>query len=95
MALHLRRKYGEDIYYYKSNKTGIDIDFYLPEDRTAIQVAYALGDAEEREVRNLSSFARKTKEIHRLILVTYEEEKTIETDGCTIEVIPVHKFLLS
>ncbi len=95
VALHLRRKYGEDIYYYKSNKTGIDIDFYLPEDRTAIQVAYALDDAEEREVRSLSSFARKTKENHRLILVTYEEEKTIETDGCTIEVIPAHKFLLS
>ncbi|MBQ9662034.1 MAG: ATP-binding protein [Oscillospiraceae bacterium] len=95
VAIHLRRKYGEDIYYYKSNKTGIDIDFYLPENKTAIQVAYALGEAEEREVRSLLSFAGKTNEQHRLILVTYEEEKTIEKDGYTIEVIPLHKFLLN
>ena len=95
VALHLRRKYGEDIYYYKSNQTGIDIDFYLPEDTSAIQVAYALGEAEDREVRSLLSFAGKTKESHRLILVTYEEEKIIEKDGFTIEVIPIHKFLLS
>lgn len=95
VALHLRRKYGENLYYYKSSKTGIDLDFYLPENKTAIQVAYALGDAEEREVRSLLSFAEKTKENHRLILVTFEEEKTIELDGFTIEVIPVHKFLLS
>ena len=94
VAVHLRRKYGEDIYYIKSSQTGTDIDFYLPEDNTAIQVAYALGDAEEREVRSLLSFAGRTKGDKRLILVTYEEEKTIEKDGYTIEVIPAYKFLL-
>ena len=94
VALHLRREYGDEIYYFKSSQTGIDIDFYLTEEKTAIQVAYALGDAEEREVKSLLSFAAKTEGKKRLLIVTYEEEKTIEKDGCIIEVIPLYKFLL-
>ena len=95
VAVHLKRNINENVYYYKSSQTGVDIDFYLPEENTAIQVAYSLGDAEEREVRSLITFADKTKDHHRLIIVTYEEEGVIERDGHTIEVVPIHKFLLS
>lgn len=95
VAVYLRRKFGEDVYYYKSGLTGVDIDFYLPEENTAIQVAYELGNAEDRELRSLLSFAEKTGGTKRLIIVTYEEEKIIERDGSTVEVIPVHKFLLA
>ncbi|MCR5615334.1 MAG: ATP-binding protein [Saccharofermentans sp.] len=95
VAVHLKRNKSENVYYYKSSQTGVDIDFYLPEENTAIQVAYSLGDAEEREVRSLIIFAAKTKKHHRLIIVTYEDEGIIERDGHTIEVIPIHKFLLS
>ena len=95
VAVHLKRNKSENVYYYKSSQTGVDIDFYLPEENTAIQVAYSLGDAEEREVRSLITFADKTKDHHRLIIVTYEDEGIIERDGHTIEVIPIHKFLLS
>lgn len=94
VAVHLKRNKSENVYYYKSSQTGVDIDFYLPEENTAIQVAYSLGDAEEREVRSLIIFAAKTKKHHRLIIVTYEDEGIIERDGHTIEVIPIHKFLL-
>lgn len=94
VAVHLRRRFGEDLYYYKSARTGTDIDFYLPVENTAIQVAYSLGDAEEREVRSLLSFAQKSTGNTRLIIVTHEEEKTIEKEGTVIEVIPVHKFLM-
>lgn len=94
VALYLRRVYGDGIYYFKSSKTGIDIDFYLPEENMAIQVAYALGDAEEREVKSLLSFAAKTEGKKRLLIVTYEEEKTIEKDGYIIEVKPLYKYLL-
>ena len=95
VAVHLKRKYEDDVYYFKSKQTGIDIDFYLPEQACAIQVAYSFGDAEERETRSLISFAEKTEGIKKLIIVTNEEERNIERDGHEIEVIPVHKFLLA
>jgi len=94
VAVHLKRKYGDELYYYKSAKTRIDIDFYLPEEKLAIQVAYNLEKAREREVRSLVSFAKKTEETMRLIIVTKEEEGTINTNDLSIEVIPIYKFLL-
>ena len=94
VAVWLKRKYEDDVYYFKSRQTGIDIDFYLPEEGCAIQVAYALDDAEERETRSLVFFAEKTEGVKKLIIVTNEEERVIERDGHKIEVIPVHKFLL-
>ena len=94
VAVHLRRRYFDEIYYFRSSQTGIDIDFYLPEENMAVQVAYELGDAKESETRSLVRFAKKTKGVSRLFIVTYEEEKTIETDDCIIQVVPLHKFLL-
>lgn len=94
VAVHLKRKYGDELYYYKSAKTRIDIDFYIPEEKLAIQVAYNLEKAKEREVRSLVSFAKKTEETMRLIIVTKEEEGTINTNDLSIEVIPIYKFLL-
>lgn len=54
-----------------------------------------LGLAEDREVRSLILFAEKTKAKHKLMIVTYEEEGIIERSGYTIEVVLIHKFLLS
>ncbi len=94
IAVYLKRKYGEEVYYFKSAQTGIDIDFYLPEENCAVQVAYSLENAEDRETKNLVSFAEKTDGIQRLIIVTNEEEHTIYKSGLTIDVIPAYKFLL-
>lgn len=94
VAVHLRRLFAEEVYYFKSKQTSIDIDFYLPEKGIAIQVAYSLAEAEEREVRNLVSFASKTEGIEKLMIITNEEERIIEKNGFKIEVIPIHKFLL-
>ena len=94
VAVYLKRRYGEEVYYFKSTLTGIDIDFYLPEEKCAIQVAYSIETAEERETKSLISLAQKTEGIKRLIIVTNEEERTITKDGLTIEVIPVYKFIL-
>ena len=58
-------------------------------------MAFSLEEAEEREVRSLIAFAEKAKDEQRLIIVTHEEERQIERDGYTIEVVPLHKFLLS
>ncbi|WP_027206940.1 ATP-binding protein [Butyrivibrio fibrisolvens] len=95
VGICLKRKYEDGVYYFKSNQTGIDIDFYIPEEGMAVQVAYALGDAQERETKSLVSLAQKTEGVKRLVIVTSEEERTIEIDGYVIEVIPVYKFLLS
>ena len=95
VGICLKRKYEDGVYYFKSNQTGIDIDFYIPEEGMAVQVAYALGDAQERETKSLVSLAQKTEGVKRLVIVTSEEERTLEIDGYVIEVIPVYKFLLS
>ncbi|MCR5013136.1 MAG: ATP-binding protein [Lachnospiraceae bacterium] len=95
VAVNLKRRYEDGVYYFKSKQTGIDVDFYIPEKGMAIQVAYSLGDAEERETKSLLLFAQKTEGIKKLIIVTNEEERTIEKDGYVIEVLPVYKFLLS
>lgn len=96
VAVDLTQKHPEDVYYLKSPKTGIDIDFYVPAARQAIQVAYSIqGDAYEREVGNLKKFAATVTEPHRYIIVTYEEETTIELSDVKIEVVSLMKFLLT
>ena len=94
VAVYLKRRYGDEVYYFKSTQTGVDIDFYLPEESCAIQVAYNLETAEDREIKSLLSFATKTEGVKRLIIVTNEEERTITKDNLTIEVIPVYKFIM-
>ncbi len=94
VAVCLKRKYEDGVYYFKSKQTGKDIDFYIPEEGMAIQATYALGDSEEREARSLFSFAEKNEGVKKLVIVTSEEEGMIEKDGYVINVIPVHKFLL-
>ncbi len=94
VAVYLRREFGENVYYYKSAKTGIDIDFYVPEKGYAIQVAYSLDNAEERKTRSLFSFYEKTEGISRLLIVTNEEESVISKKDITIDVISAYKFFL-
>ncbi|MBO5610742.1 MAG: ATP-binding protein [Eubacterium sp.] len=95
VAIHLRRKYDQEVYYYKSKQTGIDIDFYLPDEGWAIQVAYSLDDAEDREMKSLITFSRKKEGVKRLTIVTKDEERIIKDGDIEVEVIPIHKFLLS
>lgn len=94
-AVALARAYPDDVYYLKSAKTGIDIDFYVPSIGLAVQAAYSIaGDAREREVGNLKKLAQNAAEAVRCVIVTYEEEETIIEDGVTIEAVPLYKFLL-
>ncbi|MCR5475782.1 MAG: ATP-binding protein [Lachnospiraceae bacterium] len=93
VAVYLKRMYGDEVYYFRSAKTGIDIDFYLPENKCAIQVAYSIETAEDREIKSLISFAERSEGIQRLIIVTGEEERMITKGDVTIEVLPAYKFL--
>lgn len=95
VAIALYEKYREHLFYLKSTKTKIDIDFYVPERKTAIQVAYRVDDhSSEREVGNLVRLAKTDDSVERFIIVTSEEENTFETDGIKIEIVPLYKFLL-
>lgn len=96
VAISLHQEYEDRLYYLKSSKTGIDIDFYLPEEHTAIQVAYQLSNknAYNREVNNLLKLAKESDQPHRLIIVSLEEEDTLHIDDHEIEVIPLYRFLL-
>ena len=95
VALHLYRKHKESLYYLKGNK--VDIDLYISDTNIAVQVAYSIndGDAYNREVNNLVEFANSSDKKYKLLIVTYEEERTINLEGKIIEVIPLKKFLLN
>ena len=95
VAVHLYRNHKESLYYLKGNK--VNVDFYLSDSNTAIQVAYSIEEVEtyNREVSSLIEFAKNSDKKSNLLIITYEEEKTIEVDGQIIEIIPLKKFLLS
>lgn len=94
VALHLYRGHKESLYYLKGSK--VDIDLYLSDSNCAIQVAYSIEgiDTYDREVNNLAEFAKGESEDHRVVIVTYDEEKAIEVEGRSIEVMPLKKILL-
>ena len=94
VAVHLHKLYEDKLFYIKSAKTGINVDFYIPDENMAVQVAYSLdGDAREREVSNLVKLAKENPGT-RLVIVTHSEEEIIETDEGVIEVIPCAKFVV-
>lgn len=94
VALHLCRCYGkENVFYYNSGK---EIDFVVSEARIAVQVSYSIKDPQtySREVTPLIKFAQ-THPDWTLLIITYEEENTLDADGATIHVIPAYKWLLT
>ena len=92
VAITLKRLYVDDLYFYNQN---IEVDFYIPSIKWAIQVAYSIDnlDTLKRETTALLKFSRFLP-TDRLTIITFDEEQTIETDGVIIEVIPVWKWLL-
>ena len=93
-AIHLHQHYDEtQLFFYNKN---IEIDFFLPEEKTAIQACYSQRDlpTAEREINALVKF-HAFEPLERALIITKDEEKTIKKDnGLTIEVIPIWKWLL-
>ncbi|MCQ2444292.1 MAG: ATP-binding protein [Mailhella sp.] len=93
IALHLRRRYGE-VFFLKSPKYGIDVDFFVPETKTAVQVAWRLSDeAREREFRNLLKLNNTFKDAERLVVIT-ADSAPVENVPEGVDVIPAFWFLL-
>jgi len=91
--LHLRRKYSE-IYYFNEGK---ECDFVVmeKENPTAIiQVCYDLNpDNLKRELDGAFEALHFFKE-KKAILVTMNQEDVFQQDGKTVEVVPLHRFLV-
>ena len=93
VAIRLRQIYGNDFYFYSHN---VEVDFYIPENQTAIQVSYSIKDAEtrKREINALLQISKRL-EVKKMLIITKDEQKIITENGVEIEVIPIKKWLLS
>ena len=95
VAIWLRQHYGEEVCYLKSSTTGLDIDFYIPSERFAIQVCLQVNNQSAgREVGNLLKASATMPDFSRLIIVTSEGSPTRHPDHPEIELIPIDVFLL-
>lgn len=93
VAINLWNNYKGNVYYLKSQN--LDVDFFIEETGTAIQVAYSITNiSDDRETKSLVEAAKTLKEAKEFVIITYEEEKELNMDGVKIQVIPVWKWLL-
>lgn len=92
VAVNLYKQYGDDVTFYNDK---IEVDFYMPNLKTAVQVSYSIKDEEtrEREVRALEKISSVVEVDNRYIITMYDEE-VIETKTCRINVVPLLKWLL-
>lgn len=94
IALSLIRKYGsKDAVYYYSN--GVEVDFYIPESETAIQVSYSINKSSEtfdREVKALIKISERLP-VKRKLIITFDEESSFGLNELGIEIIPAWKFI--
>jgi uncharacterized protein len=95
VAITLLRRYGreEAVFFYNKN---IEVDFYLPDTTTAIQVCYSLDNTDGTVDREVGALVKLTKvlDCSQLMIITYSEERVFQREGRTIEVIPIWKWLL-
>ena len=94
VAVNLLRKYGrtDAVFFYNS---GVEVDFYVPDEQLAIQACYSLADEDtyKREVGALLQM-KKHLDVKKMLIITKDEEKTIVENGVEISVMPVWKWLL-
>lgn len=95
----LRRKNYQNplmtLHYYGGSGGG-EVDFVVSERGRVtelIQVTKSLEDAGEREISPLLKAARKLR-CRNLVVVTWDEDETIEKNGFRVKVKPLWKFLL-
>lgn len=95
VAIELLRRYGLDdrVFFYNHN---VEVDFYVPDEGLAIQVSHSPHKSEETWQRESTALIKLSKQIecHHLIILSYEEEMTVDVSGKKIEVIPVWKWLI-
>mgnify|MGYP001594851838 CR=1 FL=1 len=93
--LQLKRKY-RDIYYYKTDEE-YEVDFFLPKEKTLIQVSkrFDMQDLKGREMRALVAAAKEQKGSVKLVIVTERDKFEMKQDGFRIKVAPLYEWLLN
>ncbi len=96
VAINLLRKYGRNDAIFFYNK-GIEVDFYIPDEATAIQVCYNLDNSDGTFDREVGALLKLSNILgcNKLMIITRDNEQTLEVDHKTIEVIPAWKWLLN
>ncbi len=95
VAIELIRRYGrEQVFYFENN---VEIDFYVPEEKLAIQVSMQILDQLETREREIGAFVKLKNFIEDAdcLLITNSEETELDCDGIHISVVPIWKWLLS
>ena len=94
IAIELVRRYGmENVFYFENN---VEIDFYVPDEKLAIQVSLQVLDCLDTRERETRAFVKLHNFIpeSKCLIITNSEEASIECDGITISVLPAWKWLL-
>ena len=94
VAIELIRRYGqENIFYFENN---VEVDFYIPEEKLAIQVSYSILDNIDTKERELNAFDKLRHFIPdtECLLITNSEETEIAYKGIHVNVVPMWKWLL-
>lgn len=94
VAIELIRRYGfENVFYFETN---VEIDFYVPSEKLAIQVSLQVLDSMDTKERETKAFVKLHSFIPdaKCILITNSEESTLDCDELQISVIPAWKWLL-
>lgn len=96
VALALLKRYGlnDRVFFWKKN---IEVDFFIPQDETAIQVCCKLDADNQTRQREINALIKlsQVSTCRRLLILTRDEEGSETIDGVTIEIMPVWKWLLN
>ena len=94
VAIELIRRFGAgNVYYFESN---VEIDFYVPEEKLAIQVSYSISNDVSIKERELNAFDKLQNHLPdtRFLLITNSEETEIEYNNIHVDVVPAWKWLM-
>ena len=94
VAIELIRRYGqENVFYFENN---VEIDFYVPGEKLAIQVCMQVLDDIDTRERETRAFVKLHNFIpdSKCLIITNSEEASLEYNGIPISVLPAWKWLL-
>ena len=93
VAIELKKKYGDDLFFYNKN---VEVDFFIPKEHRAVQASYSITNdlTRQREITALVKLAA-VYPLNKLEIITFNEESTWQENNTTIHIIPIWKWLLN
>ncbi len=95
VAVMLKRKYGNDVKYFKSGQMNIDVDFYIPRQNAAIIVSsYFQSTDYKHGLISFGEIHKKYPEIKKFYVFTKDTSETVDYSDIKIQIVPLMKVLL-